>query len=54
VHQDEALAETVDGALKAAVIHRRGPWRSVMAVACAIPEWIDRDDHRRFARADRH
>lgn len=26
---DDALAETINGPIKAEVIHRRGPWRSV-------------------------
>ena len=30
---DNALAETIDGLLKAEVIHRRGPWRNFEAVA---------------------
>ena len=33
---------------KAELIHRRGPWRSLEAVACATLEWVDRFNHRRL------
>jgi putative transposase len=29
---DNALAETINGLYKAEVIHRRGPWRSFVAI----------------------
>ncbi len=38
---DNALAETINGLYKAEVIHRRGPWRSLEAVAFATLEWVD-------------
>jgi hypothetical protein len=31
---DKALAKTINGLLKAEVIHRRGPWRKYEAVEC--------------------
>jgi putative transposase len=37
---DNALAETVNGLYKAELIRRRGPWRSVAAVAVATAEWV--------------
>jgi transposase InsO family protein len=42
-----ALAETINGLCKAESIHRRGPWRSLEAVAFATPTWVDRFSHRR-------
>ena len=35
-----ALAETVIGLCKTAVIRRRGPWRSLEAVEYATLEWV--------------
>ena len=32
---DDALAETINGLIKATVIHRRGPWRSFEAIEYA-------------------
>ncbi len=37
---DNALAESVIGLFKTEVIRRRGPWRSLDAVAFATPEWV--------------
>jgi putative transposase len=37
---DNALAETVNGLYKAELIRRRGPWRTVTAVALATAEWV--------------
>lgn len=37
---DNALAETVNGLYKAELIRRRGPWRTVAAVAVATAEWV--------------
>ncbi|QTQ34445.1 Uncharacterized protein ToN1_02650 [Aromatoleum petrolei] len=37
---DNALAETINGLYKAEIIHRRGPWKSVEAVALATLEWV--------------
>ncbi len=45
---DNALAETINGLFKAEVIHRRGPWRSVIAVEYATLEWVDWYNHRRL------
>ncbi len=45
---DNALAETINGLLKAEVIHRRGPWRSFEAVEFATLEWVDWFNHRRL------
>ena len=45
---DHALAETVIGLFKTEVIRRRGPWRSLEAVAFATREWVDWFNHRRL------
>ena len=45
---DNALAETINGLFKAAVIHRRGPWRSFEAVEFATLEWVDWFNTRRL------
>ena len=45
---DNALAETVIGLCKAAVIHRHGPWRSFKAVEFATLEWVDWFNNRRL------
>ena len=45
---DNALAETINGPYKAAVIHRRGPWRRFDAVEYATLEWVDWFNHRRL------
>jgi putative transposase len=37
---DNALAETVNGLYKAELIRRRGPWRTVAAVAVATSAWV--------------
>jgi putative transposase len=37
---DNALAETVNGLYKAELIRRRGPWRTVAAVAVATAAWV--------------
>ena len=37
---DNALAETVNGLYKAELIRRRGPWRTVDAVAVATAAWV--------------
>ena len=36
-----ALAESVIGLYKTAVINRRGPWRTVEAVELATLDWVD-------------
>ena len=45
---DNALAETINGLFKAEVIHRRGPWRSFVAVEYATLEWVDWFNNRRL------
>ena len=45
---DNALAETINGPLKAEVIHRRGPWRNFDAVEYATLEWAARFNNRRL------
>jgi putative transposase len=45
---DNALAETINGLYKAEVIRRRGPWKSLQAVAFATLEWVDWFNHRRL------
>jgi transposase InsO family protein len=37
---DNALAETVIGLFKTEVIQRRGPWRSLEMVECAVLAWV--------------
>lgn len=39
---DNALAETINGLYKTAVIRRRGPWRTREAVEFTTLEWIRR------------
>ncbi len=38
---DNALAETINGLLKAEVIHRRGPWESFESVKYVTLEWVN-------------
>lgn len=45
---DNALAESVIGWYKTAVIHQRGPWRNLEAVEFATLEWVDWFNHRRL------
>lgn len=45
---DNVLAGSVTGLFKAEVIRRCGPWRSLEAVECATPEWVDWFNHRRL------
>ena len=45
---DNALAETINGLYKTEVIRRRGPWRSLEAVAFATLEWVDWFNNRRL------
>jgi transposase InsO family protein len=45
---DNALAETVIGLFKTAVIHRRSPWRSLEGVEYATLEWVDWYNARRL------
>lgn len=37
---DNALAETINGLYKAALIHRRGPWKTVESLEVATLEWV--------------
>jgi putative transposase len=43
----KSLAETLIGLFKTQAIRRRGPWRSIEAVAFATLEWLDWFTHRR-------
>lgn len=45
---DNALAETINGLFTAELIHRRGPWRSLEAVAFATLERVDWFNERRI------
>ncbi len=45
---DNALAETINGLYKAAVTHRRGPWKSLETVEFATHERVDWFNHRRL------
>ena len=51
---DNALAETINGLLKAEVIHRLGPWRSVEPVEYATIEWVDWFNNRRLLNHREH
>jgi hypothetical protein len=46
-NDDNALAETINGLFRTEVIHRRGPWRSVEALALVTLEWVDWFHNRR-------
>ena len=37
---DNALAETINGLYKTALIHRRGPWKTRQSVDLATLEWV--------------
>jgi putative transposase len=43
---DDAF-ETIDGLYKTELVRRRGPWRSLEAVAFATLEWVEWFNHRR-------
>ena len=45
---DNALAESVIGLYKTEVIRRKGPWRTLEAVACATVTWVDWFNTRRL------
>jgi len=45
---DNALAESTIGQLKAELIHRKGPWRSVDQLEYALFEYLDWWNHRRL------
>ncbi len=45
---DNALAETINGLYKTELIHRRGPWRNMVAVEYATLEWVDWFNNRRL------
>ena len=45
---DNALAESINGAYKAELIYRKGPWRTVEAVELATLSWVDWFNNRRL------
>jgi len=45
---DNAMAESTIGQLKAELVHRRGPWRSVEQLEFALFEYLDWWNHRRL------
>jgi transposase InsO family protein len=45
---DNAMAESTIGQIKAELIHRRGPWRTVEQLEYALFEYIDWWNHRRL------
>jgi putative transposase len=45
---DNALAESTIGQLKAELVHRRGPWRTIAQLEFALFEYIDWWNHRRL------
>jgi transposase InsO family protein len=48
---DNALAESIIGLFKTALIRRQGPWRSGDAVELATLEWVDWYNNRRLYQA---
>lgn len=49
-----ALAETINGLLKAEVIRRRGPWCNFEAVEYGTLEWLDWFNNRRLLETNRN
>lgn len=45
---DNALAESTFGQIKAELIHRRGPWRTVEQLEYALFEYLDWWNYRRL------
>jgi putative transposase len=45
---DNALAETIIGLYKTALIRRCGPWKGIDEVEYATLEWVDWFNHRRL------
>jgi putative transposase len=45
---DNALAESTIGQIKAELIHRRGPWRTIEQLEYALFEYLDWWNHRRL------
>ena len=45
---DNVLAESTIGQIKAELIHRRGPWRTVEQLEFAVFEYLDWWNHRRL------
>jgi transposase InsO family protein len=45
---DNALAESTIGQIKAELIHRLGPWRTIEQLEYALLEYIDWWNHRRL------
>jgi transposase InsO family protein len=51
---DNALAESVIGLFKSAVIHRLGPWKSFETVEYETLEWVDWFNHQRLLADRQH
>jgi transposase InsO family protein len=49
---DNALAESVIGLFKTAMIHRKGPWRHLEVVEFATLTWVRLVQHAAPARTD--
>lgn len=47
---DNAMAESTIGQIKAELIYRRGPWRTVEQLEFALFEYLDWWNHRRLHR----
>ncbi len=45
---DNALAETINGLFRAELIYRKGPWKGLDSVECAILDWVDWLNNRRL------
>src|SRR5919198_6200963 len=45
---DNALAESTLGQIKAELVHRRGPWRTIEQLEFALFEYLDWWNHRRL------
>lgn len=45
---DNALAETINGLYKAALIYKRAPWKTREAVELATLEWVSWFNHQRL------
>jgi putative transposase len=46
--RDNALAESTIGQIKAELIYRRGPWRTIEQLEFALFEYLDWWNHRRL------
>jgi transposase InsO family protein len=47
---DNALAQTISGLYKTALIRKKGPWKNLDDVEYAMLEWVDWFNHRRLQR----